>query len=247
MNADLHSLAGAYALDALDADERAEFESHLASCADCVAEVAEFGEVATSLAESASDVPPAHLKHSIMSRLDDVPQELRAPADGSTPVATPRQVEPSPVADLSERRRRKFSLPVLLAAAAAVAVIAVGAVVISADRGGSEFDDVLAASDAVVTQLDGDGGMFEVAYSAELDRVALRGDDVGDLEPGLRYALWAIADGTPIPAGLFEPDDGSIEAAVELADVSAQAWGITVEPVGGSDSPTLPIISLGEV
>jgi hypothetical protein len=32
-----------------------------------------------------------------------------------------------------------------------------------------------------------------------------------------------------------------------LADVSADAWGITVEPETGSDVPTLPIIAIGEV
>lgn len=243
MNADLHGLAGAYALDALDDVERAEFEAHLSSCAACTAEVAEFGEVATALADSSSVAPPTHLKATIMSQLGDVPQDSRAP---TTESAAAEESAVAPVVDLAERRR-KFSMPALLGAAAAVALIAIGAVVISANRGGSDFDDVLAASDAVVTQLDGEGGTFEVAYSAELDRVALRGENVDDLGPGLRYALWAIADGTPIPAGLFEPDDGSIEDVVELADVAAEAWGITVEPESGSASPTLPIISIGEV
>ena len=41
MNADLHHLSGAYAVDALDGAERAAFESHLLGCADCRAEVAE--------------------------------------------------------------------------------------------------------------------------------------------------------------------------------------------------------------
>ena len=35
MSDDLHSLSGAYALDALDDDERADFEEHLARCATC--------------------------------------------------------------------------------------------------------------------------------------------------------------------------------------------------------------------
>jgi anti-sigma-K factor RskA len=243
MTRDLHSLAAAYALDALDPDERAEFEAHLAVCERCIADVAEFGETAATLAESSGIAPPAHLKATVMSRLESIDQVV--PSQAATPPT--KTADPMPVADLAIRRRRRFSLPSLLAAAAVVVLVVVGAVVISADRGGSEFDDVAASADAVVTRLDGTGGSFRVAYSAQRDRVALRGEDVDDLEPGLRYALWAIADGTPVPAGLFASEEGSIEGAVELADVSADAWGITVEPETGSDVPTLPIIAIGEV
>ena len=40
-SADIHALSGAYAVDAVDDIERAEFERHLATCADCREEVAE--------------------------------------------------------------------------------------------------------------------------------------------------------------------------------------------------------------
>ena len=36
----IHELSAAYALDALDGDERREFEEHLTHCADCRQEVA---------------------------------------------------------------------------------------------------------------------------------------------------------------------------------------------------------------
>ena len=39
LDIDVHSLTGAYAVDALDDLERARFEQHLATCADCVAEI----------------------------------------------------------------------------------------------------------------------------------------------------------------------------------------------------------------
>ena len=237
MTEDLHSLAAAYALDALDADERTEFEAHLSTCIDCTRDVAEFGAVATSLAESSAAAPPPGLKRAIMSQLDDLQQE--PPAVRPEPLTAP--------VDLAERRRRKLSMPNLLAVAAAVALIAIGAVVVTANRGSSAYDEVVAASDAVVTQLDGASGTIEVVYSDDLDRVAVRGSGLDDLDPGLRYALWAIADGTPIPAGLFEPGDGDIEYVTELADVSADAWGVTIEPATGSDQPTTEIILYAEV
>jgi len=46
---DVHNLAGAYALDALDEVERLLFERHLASCAACRAEVDEFRLTASRL------------------------------------------------------------------------------------------------------------------------------------------------------------------------------------------------------
>ena len=50
MNDDIHSLVGAYAVDALDDAERARFEEHLATCAECRAEVASLRGAAASVA-----------------------------------------------------------------------------------------------------------------------------------------------------------------------------------------------------
>jgi anti-sigma-K factor RskA len=46
----IHELSAAYALDALDGDERREFEEHLTHCAECREDVASFQEAASALA-----------------------------------------------------------------------------------------------------------------------------------------------------------------------------------------------------
>jgi hypothetical protein len=56
---DIHALSGAYAVDALDDIERAQFERHLAECAECRAEVASLREAAALLAETSRLEPPA--------------------------------------------------------------------------------------------------------------------------------------------------------------------------------------------
>jgi hypothetical protein len=234
MTTDLHALAAAYALDALDDDERVEFEAHLASCESCPSELAKFAEVVGGLAEATGVAAPANVRDRVLAQIGET-EQVSASSSSS-------EVAAAPVVDLAERRHRKLSIANMLTAAAAAVLLLVGAIVISGQRGGSDYDDVASASDAVVAQLVGESGSVDVAYSAELDRVALRGENFDDLEPGLRYALWAIADGTPVPAGLFDTDDGSIDGAVELADVDAQDWGITVEPESGSDAPTSEII-----
>ena len=49
MSADIHGLVGAYAVDAIDEQERSAFELHLAECPECQAEVASLQEAATQL------------------------------------------------------------------------------------------------------------------------------------------------------------------------------------------------------
>ncbi|MEX2660049.1 MAG: anti-sigma factor [Acidimicrobiales bacterium] len=54
---EIEELLGAYALDAIEADESAEIGDHLLSCARCRAEVAEHREVAALLANGGTDAP----------------------------------------------------------------------------------------------------------------------------------------------------------------------------------------------
>lgn len=63
---DVHTLTGVYALDALPADERAEFESHLERCAACRQEVQEFHAVCADLALLAEEAPPPSLRSEVL-------------------------------------------------------------------------------------------------------------------------------------------------------------------------------------
>jgi hypothetical protein len=70
------------------------------------------------------------------------------------------------------------------------------------------------------------------------------------LPPNKTYELWVIpANGSaPIPAGTFQPDAQGM-ASVLLPNlpkgISAKAFGVTMENVGGSTTPTLPILLAG--
>ena len=235
MTADLHHLAAAYALDALDGAERVAFEAHYPTCEICRQEVEQFRETAGLLASATAVEPPSHLERSVLDEISRTRQ--------LSPIA-------GEVIALDERRRRPASA-LWLASAAAVVVLVVGAVALIGFRGGpSGVEDVLAAPDALVTTLqltpDGDTGTFQVVWSADRDRVAVIANGLPDPGPGRVYELWAIVDGTPVPAGLFEPTDGLLRAATGIDDVDAAAWGVTVEPAGGSDAPTTPILFFAE-
>ncbi|MFG3343602.1 anti-sigma factor domain-containing protein [Streptomyces sp. NPDC048018] len=98
---DVHTLTGAYALNALGDDERAEFEEHLADCAACAREVRELRATAARLGlAEAAPVPPA-MEAAVMRRIASVPQlppdPVEDPASPSSagPEASPRQRGPA--------------------------------------------------------------------------------------------------------------------------------------------------------
>ena len=65
----LHELAAGYALDALDDDEHAAFEQHLAECEQCATDVLAFRETAALLAYAAEGPePPARAPRARCSR-----------------------------------------------------------------------------------------------------------------------------------------------------------------------------------
>src|SRR3954453_13104512 len=104
MSIDIHGLSGVYALDAISELERAEFERHLSSCAQCRDEVRGFRATALRLADVSSDQPPIDLRAKI---LGDVSAVRPLP-----PLASP-----------AHRRRR---IPALAAAAGVVVALGAG-------------------------------------------------------------------------------------------------------------------------
>ncbi len=78
---DLHTLTGAYALDALDsASESARFSRHLSRCQSCAAEVRGLREVATAMAFAATTEAPAAMRERVMTaaaRTRQLPPEIR--------------------------------------------------------------------------------------------------------------------------------------------------------------------------
>jgi len=63
----MHVLTGSYALDALDVQERTEFERHLQHCPSCQAEVRGLRETAARLAIARSARPPAQMEQRVLA------------------------------------------------------------------------------------------------------------------------------------------------------------------------------------
>lgn len=75
--------------------------------------------------------------------------------------------------------------------------------------------------------------------------------DVGNLPvppSDQQYQLWAIVDGAPVSMGVFEvgADTSNLQPVEYVA--GAQAYAVTLEPKGGSESPTLEqMYVIGEI
>ena len=90
-----------------------------------------------------------------------------------------------------------------------------------------------------------------VAYIAEKGSLVFLGTNMAPIAPSKTYELWVIpADGqNPIPAGTFRPDAQGYASVVlpQLPKgVAAGMFGVTVEPEGGSVSPTMPVLMGGK-
>jgi hypothetical protein len=69
-----HTLAGAYACDALSAAEAATFERHLTTCQVCREEIEEFAETAAVLGACAALPPPPRLRTAVGIRIEGTAQ-----------------------------------------------------------------------------------------------------------------------------------------------------------------------------
>lgn len=124
--------AGAYVLGALDADERAAFEAHLAGCAACRAATAEVAGLPALLAtvprEGLADPPPSVLVRLLATvARSEGPVEAGPVGPASAAAVGPARRVPGPAA--RARRARRWWAVGGLAAAAAAGFVA-GAVVV---------------------------------------------------------------------------------------------------------------------
>jgi len=237
---DVVALLGVYAVDAVDPDEAAAVEAHVARCPRCAAELAQHHEVTALLGNTGGDAS-AELWDKIAARLDP-PGE--PPAEGvvmhaALADALPRQM-------WRRRRRARWS------ALAAVAGLAAGLIALLALQVGHlhhqlEKPTLSAAARAAmaapgartVTLAD------PTAPATALASVVVLPSGTGyvvnhalpALGHGRTYQLWVLRRGRPVSLGLL----GSHPATVAFAQGGGSqlvTYAVTPEPAGGVVSPT---------
>lgn len=238
----IHSLTAPYALDALDELERARFERHLAEgCADCIEEVTSFLDTVAALGHA---VEQPEVSESLRAHAAEVPD-------------TVRQVGPVQVARRSRTSDRVVRTVTSVAAAVlTVAVVGLSVVTLTQSREIDRLEQdaviasVLRQPDAVTMSTTATGdGIVRVVASPDSDTSAVVAAGLEPAPPDRTYQLWLIDDaGEPRSAGFLEVgDDGTGEQLVvaDLADVTA--FGVSVEPAGGSQAPTTDPIAVVEL
>jgi anti-sigma-K factor RskA len=238
-SARIDELIALAALGELSSDERRELDDAVRNDPALAADLDEALHVAAALQQPHAEAPPAALRESVLAAISTTPQEE---SDGSVPGERPA---PAPVASLEDRRTRRRFGPSLVAAAA-VALFAVGGVVavVSNEAGIDPVAAVIEASDATSRPLAGEIGNLTVVYSASLDALVVEGDGVPVLDEASTYQLWLVGDDGATSVGVFRPDDdGSVSQRFGDADPTDFVLGVTREPAGGSESPTLPILA----
>ncbi|MFD4245993.1 anti-sigma factor [Streptomyces sp. NPDC058525] len=232
---DIHVLAAAYALNALDPGEREEFAAHLTACEACRHDVADFQATAARLAAATAQAPPAAMKPRTMADIDHVRQ------------LPPRVPAAAPTALRGVLRRK--ALPVALAASLVAAASFAGLAAWQhqenrqleqrarqSERQLDAVSTVLAAPDArTVHGRAGNGAFTTVVASDRQNKAVFTAAGLPAPAAGKTYQLWLSHDGTMRPAG-FIHQDGSVLINGDTAD--ADAVGLTLEPAGGSPQPT---------
>lgn len=253
---EIMELLGAYALDAVDADERRSVEDHLTECPRCAAEVADHREVAAMLAYSGAPAPEG-VWSKIADTLEEPPPELDLPG-----LTGARRMPDMPVVadELAARRERRDRRPVLLGAAAAVLLV-VGLVAGSfiaaddADTGSSEV--AVASIETLAREALNDPAAKQVSLSSPDDApiaatAAVHADGSGfllgtslpALDAAETYQLWGVRDGIVVSLGVL---GHSPDVVAFHLDPSTEALAITVETAGGVPVSNNPAVLIGSV
>lgn len=254
MRDELHTLAGAYALDALPSRDRRLFEGHLRRCEICAVEVRGLQAAAGRLGGAVAESPPPRLRAAVLSRIDQTRQ--LPPVGDSAARTTARAAGLRRV--LEFWRRWRLGLSVVVAAGAVAASVVVAASIdaesdrvqrrlVQAEAANRDVAAVLAAGDArAVTQPIAAGGTATVVASRSRGRLVFAGDELGRLPSTRTYELWLMGPDGVRPAGLFRPDaSGRIPPIVTALTGRADRVGVTTEPAGGSPQPTsTPLVTL---
>ncbi|MDN5796179.1 MAG: anti-sigma factor [Intrasporangium sp.] len=248
MNDDIHALSGAYAVDALDPEERVHFERHLHGCVACQEEVASLRATAAELAGLAETAPPPALRDAIMRQIPTIRPLPPARAEtANQPTGSPpadRAATASTRARPTQPRRRSRLLAAVAAALLVIGGLAVWRAV-DTTRPPTVAQQVLDAPDAArVAHILPDGATATIVRSKDVGRAVLVTSQLPPAPPGKVYQLW-LQDpaGSLHPAGLLTGSGDQV--FVLTADASdAAGAGITVEPAGGSPQPTSQPLAL---
>ena len=235
---DIHALAGAYALDAVDDIERAAFDRHLRSCESCALEVSELKETVAWLSHPVAEPAPLGLRAAVLAEVARTPQE-RGSRSGSSRVSS---------SSASVARWRRWTAA---AVAASVVGLGVGAGTwaimdqrYNAERvANAQFQSVLSAPDAKLVKAQMAGGEVSVVISPSHDAAVAVLSGLSAPPPDHVYRLWTVSGPTaaPVPVGSLEAGRGDGRQYIDGLN-GATTFAVSSEVNPDATTPTMPLV-----
>jgi anti-sigma-K factor RskA len=246
-----HTLAGAYAMDAISSGDRARFERHLARCAECAQETASLREATARLATATAQAPPAVLKERVMAAVATTRQRSPVTADVSARARSAR-VRGAHVRTRAWLRSLAWRgrLVVASGAVATVAVLA-AAVVFGVSNGtmrqqlsqaqasSQQVATVLTARDAaMMTRTVRGGGTVTIVMSHSMHALVFTAAGLHALPASRAYELWLIGSaGDRLVSILPQASDHMVGPVIASGLHSGDHLALIVEPAGATSRP----------
>jgi anti-sigma-K factor RskA len=236
MTSEMHVLdwLPAYALGSLDEGENVQVEAHLASCAECRRELEAYRAVVAELPLAVPlREPPARLRQAILEKAGRSAAQRNVPKTATVTRQLP----------FWQRFRRSLASPVptwglVGALVVVIALLAINVLLLQrvASSPGNAFRVIPLtgttfapqASAWVVMSDDGRAGTLITEW-------------LPPLKPDQQYQLWLMKDGKRSNGGVFSVDDrgyASMWVYTTRPLVDYKQFGVTIEPIGGSQAPT---------
>jgi anti-sigma-K factor RskA len=219
-----------YALECLDDEERRQAEAHLRACKPCRDELASYLSVISELPLAAPEVaPPPYLKEEILMRARPPKKEQQRVELGFWERLQASFYRRAPAWGFAS-----LFLIVFLAASNVLLWQRMQSI---PNNGGSSLITVNLTRAGEMA----DHATGKLVMSADGEYGTLVVDGLPQLSPDQQYQLWLIRDGARASGGVFSVNDQGYASLYVVSDQpinSYAAYGVTIEPFGGSPAPT---------
>lgn len=241
----------AYALGALSEQERAEVENNLALYPELKSELAQIEATQEKMLMKAAVKPRAAVRAALFEKITDQPSGAK--------------VVPVKSAESNTWKYAAAAAVVLAVVSTCMAVhyhgkwrdteASLKGLIAQNQRMAQDYDQVTNRLDRIEKEIDifdnpafkrvimkgtanAPASMAYVYWNESTKEVYLSIQIMKELSENNQYQLWAIIDGKPVDAGVFDAD---ISGLLKMKDIGAGAvtFAVTIEPRGGKESPSL--------
>jgi hypothetical protein len=270
----MHTLVGAYVMDAVTGREEADFERHLAVCEQCRDDVRGLREAAARLGAATAIAPRPELRERTVraaGQIRQLPPVLAGGPAGRRGVRRHGAVRRRGVgvrggagvqggAGWRSMITWRSWLPAI--AASAAAALAATAIVLgvhlnamqgklsSVERRDTAIAAVLGSHDATTLSAEVmTGGTATVVMSHRAGALVFTAHGLARLPASEAYELWLMGPAGLAPAGMLPAGHDGMSGPVVVTKLAPGDWlGMTIEPSAGSGRPTsalVVMVSLG--